>query len=107
MGAGQLETARAEIQKCLEDIRKENAKGVHPDPLTVQLVSDLNESLRGLADQHTWSTSGEMRMQSKMYSHARQRCYESSLVASQTNIYAGTSKKARTLQFSLAGPKSF
>merc|ERR1712013_887566 len=99
MGAGQLETARAEIQKCLEDIRKENAKGVHSDPLTVQLVSDLNESLRGLADQHTWSTSGEMQMQSKMYSHARQRCCEST-VATQTNVYAGASKKARSLQFS-------
>lgn len=103
--AGRLEAARAEIRTCLDEIRREDGEGVRSDPLAAQLVGDLDESLLGLADRRTWRASGEMRMQTKMYSHARQRCCESS-VSTQTNVYAGASKKMRSLHFSsVAGPK--
>ena len=99
---GKFGQARAVIQKCLEAIRRETAEGVRSDPLTIQLINDLNESLQGLADKHTWSATGEMRMQTKLYSHARQRCYESVASPVPSTTYGTRSKKTRSLKFQAA-----
>jgi len=91
-----LSSARVVIQTCLDEIAKEDS--VRSEPLVAQLVSDLKESLEGLADQHTYRSGGEMKMQTRIFSHSAQRCYESSAQAD--NFYCTLSKKKRSLKFS-------
>jgi len=100
---GNLEEARAKIRACLNDIEAETTEGAQSHPLIVQLVSDLNESLVGLADRETYAAQGEMYMQNKLMGHAQQRCCESRFDTD--NVYRG-SKKAFTARRMFSGASS-
>lgn len=90
---GNLESARAKIRSCLEEIRVETTEGAQSDPLIIQLIGDLNDSLAGLVDRRTYASSGEMFMQTKLMGHAAQRCADSRFDT--TNVYRGSRKAAK------------
>jgi hypothetical protein len=95
--SGQLEQARDAIKECRQEILQENDVVIQSDPLIIQLLGDLDESLKGLANRRTYAASGEMRMQTMMLGHTRQRCYESKAMA--VNTYRSTAKQKGSLKF--------
>uniref|UniRef100_A0A7R9WEV9 VWFA domain-containing protein n=2 Tax=Pseudictyota dubia TaxID=2749911 RepID=A0A7R9WEV9_9STRA len=94
---GNLELARSKIRECLEEIRTETTEGAQSDPLIIQLIGDLNDSLAGLSSRSVYAESGEMFMQNKWMSHAAQRCAESTFTTG--NTYRGSRKMAKAKKF--------
>jgi Mg-chelatase subunit ChlD len=90
----EIEKARSLINAYIAEVENE-AKSLElsTDPLILQIISELNEIMKGLQSQHHYRMSGKMIMTSKGEQYCRQRCFESSEAS--FSAYR-TSKKSAT-----------
>merc|ERR1711976_451277 len=90
----EIEKARSLVNAYIAEVENE-AKSLElsTDPLILQIVSELNEIIKGLQSQHHYKMSGKMIMTSKGEQYCRQRCFESS---EQSFSAYRTSKKSAT-----------
>ena len=90
----EIEKARSLVNAYIAEVENE-AKSLElsTDPLILQIISELNEIMKGLQSQSQYRLSGKMIMTSKGEQYRRQRCFESSEAS--FSAYR-TSKKSAT-----------
>lgn len=94
---GKLDTAKTMINTMIDELQKLDGPS-SDDPFVVQMLNELNNIVTGLSSRTIYEARGGHYMQSRIVTHAAQRCCEASL--STPSVYKNSAKSFRAMKMS-------